>query len=429
MTGIGRQKFLLFLSTVQFVCLTFASASNTVERRDDRLCKNVLERTRQVPISNALKLLARTGNIHAWVEELERRYEGLSFRIPLGRLAAHRTLFILQERDLISDVMRKESRLPFVNRNFDASHGHFHSINSVNTTDPLWHDLHNELADIFKTHSIVEIMERHKGLLLEDPTYNLNDRLEEYFLRVWGEYCFGPVPFAQFRHMRNRLVEVLGRVFHQNPVNRLPWIGAATSRFNYWRHREELSAVDQELSAVLSLAISNQQGAFYELYKRLQPKYENAYEITRDNSFLAVLVYDFIHIVMLDAFVHIAKYPERDREAQVRQSRHDGFLYPFRFRVVAEDFDEYKKGDFVVVNLQKSQLHFSHGARRCPGAGLFSEIAKTMLAFFQDYQLALTHPEQEIERSPNRDLPFMLSRHDVQILQCPHHSSRPPGDH
>ena len=379
-------------------------------------CTSLLDRTAPVSLGTFVGTLARTRNIHALVDSLERTHAGPSFRVPLRG----RTLYVLQEKDLIQTVMRSESQLPFVNRNFDASHGHFRSINSVNTGDALWADLHHELADIFKTQSIVPLLEKHKSVLTGAKRFNLNQTLEEFYFKVWMEYCFGPLDYAASKATRDRLIAVLGRVFHQNPVNRLPVLGAATSRWNRWRHRSELRAVDAELTQILRSAIAHERGAFYELFRRLRPNYPDAFRITLDNSFLAVLVYDFIHIVMLDTLAHVAQTPDVDRKQQFLDSRHHAFLYPFRFRVMNEDHDGFRKGDFVVVNLQKSGLYFSAGARFCPGAGLFAQLSRWTLDALVGYDLRMTEPGRPVVRSPNRDLPFMLSDHEVTLTKCPY---------
>lgn len=357
------------------------------------------------------------GDIHRLVGRLEKSYGALNFRVAIPFTS--RRLFIFQEKEPIRAVMRQDARLPYVNKNFDVSHGHFSSINSVDTTDDLWRDLHGELWDIFKSNAISPLMEKYREELTREGTYNLNERLEAFFLKVWSEYCFGDVDSVQFNSMREKLVGTLGKVFHQNRFNRWPLVGRWTSQRNRRRYDAELKEVDSELGAILRGAIAQKKGAFYQLYERLRPKYENAFQITLDNSFLAVLVYDFIYIVTLDALAHIAKDPSLDRAQQFRQSRHDGFLYPFRFREVAQAFDGFRPGDFCVLNLQKSGLYFSSGPRACPGAGLFGEITRKLLEIFESSELCLVHPEQVITNTGNPDLPFMTSSHDVRVSRCP----------
>jgi hypothetical protein len=372
-----------------------------------------------------LSHLARTGNIHTLVESMEQSYGALNFRIAVP--ATNRSIYILQERDLITSLLRKQSKLPFVNRNFDLSHGHFNSINSVNTTDPLWTDLHYGLLEIVRAKKISPIMEKYKGLLTYVPAYNLNTQLEEFYLRVWSEYCLGPVDIEKYRQLRERLIAVLGHVFHKNPLNRWPWLGHVSSRWNHWRYRAELQQVDEELRELLAESIAHREGLFYELYDRLRGRYPNAFQIAVDNSFLGVLVYDFVYIIMADALAHIAQDPSLDRGEQVKQSRHDGFLYPFRFRRVDEDDDGFKVGDFAIYNLQKAGLYFSAGLRFCPGASLFQEISTKTLEILSDVKITEVQPGTPIVRSPNRDLPFMLSSHEVAV-ECPYQQSARPEE-
>jgi adenylate kinase len=358
--------------------------------------------------------IARTGNIHGSIDRLEAKYGATNFQMPIP-LSGGRRLFIFQDTDEVKRTLRASTLLPYVNRNFDLSHGHFNSINSVNTTDPLWVDLHQHLIQIFKNKKITSLMLKYRDILTARDSYNLNDALEEFFLKVWGEYCFGPTDPAEFKRIRDLLVDTLGDAFHKNPLNRLPFIGRWTSQLNFQRNKAKFAEVDAGLTKILQNAIAQKQGAFYELYERLQPTYPNAFQITLDNAFLGVLVYDFLYIVLLDAMVNIAQHPERDRESQIQTSTHQGFLYPFRFRIAAEDFGEVKRGDYIVINLQKSGLHFSYGARFCPGMNLFRESAATLLSLFKRYDIAVTDPSQAIVYNGSRDVPIMVSRHDVTV--------------
>jgi hypothetical protein len=381
-------------------------------------CQGALTRSAQVSFMRFFgEALRAKANIHNLVRNLEEKFSAKNFQVKIP--FSERRLFIFQERDLIQSVMRKDARLPFVNKNFDLSHGHFHSINSVDTTDALWHDLHFELFDIFKTHPIAPLMQKHKALLNSEGVFNLNARLEDFFLKVWGEYCFGSIDHTQFRKTRGRLIDVLTKVFHTNKLNRVPWLGNWTSRLNRRLHSRELEAVDGQLRELLAVSIAERKGAFGELYHRLAKKYPNAFEITLDNSFLAVLVYDFIHIVSLDALARLAQDPQKDPATQFKESRHAAFLYPFRFREVAEDFDDFRRGDFCILNLQKSGLYFSAGPRTCPGAGLFNDIVGELQSILSASEIAMLRPQEAITTTGNPDLPFMTSSHDVKVSRCP----------
>ncbi len=206
-------------------------------------------------------------------------------------------------------------------------------------------------------------------------------------------------------------------MFHKNPLNRLPVIGSITSKRNNKKYAAGLKEVDDGLAQILDFAIEHKQGAFYQLYEKLKPKYPDAYQIALDNSFLGILVYDFIDIILLDATAKIAKFPEMDRKKQVQRSMHDGFLYPFRFRTADEDFGDVKRGDYCVINLQKSGLYFSYGPRFCPGANLFKEIYTKFLEIYSEHDIRLVNPDEEIKTTGNEDLPFMTSSHDVKV--CP----------
>jgi hypothetical protein len=260
-------------------------------------------------------------------------------------------------------------------------------------------------------------MEKHKQILIGSENFKPDEVLEEYFLRVWSEYSFGPIDERQYAQVRKQLIENVTRNFHGNPLNRLPWVGWMTSKINFWRSRARIKKVDDGLSEFLRFAIERKQGAFYLLYERLQSKYKDAFQITLDNAFLGVLAYDFIYIVLLDFVVNHAKNLSVDPKSQLQKSIHQGFLYPFRFRTMDESFDEVNKNDFCVINLQKAGLYFSYGARFCSGANLFKEISNKLIELLSPYQLSLVHPENDVQYAPNQDIPIMISRHEIRL--CP----------
>lgn len=361
--------------------------------------------------------MSSKGDIHKLTLDLERKNEGKNFRIRLP--FSDRSIFIFQNREDIAKVLKKKSELSFVNKNFDTSHGHFNSINSVDTSDELWESLHYELLEIFKRKKISPIMDKYKDILIGRETYEITETLEDYFLKVWAEYCFGPTEVKGFAKLRLQLVDTLTKVFHANRANRVPVIGGLTSKFNRWRYASELRQVDEGLAALVQSAIDSKQGAFYELYEKLKSKYPNAFQITVDNAFLGILVYDFIHIILADATANIAKFPDVNRKGQVQRSIHDSFLYPFRFRVAGEDFGDVQTGDYCVLNLKRAGLYFSFGARVCPGANLFKEIQTKFLDIFSDYDLRMLNPDAPIETTGNEDLPFMTSKHQVTVKRCP----------
>jgi hypothetical protein len=354
-------------------------------------------------------------DIHKILAHLEKTHQTMNFKISIP--FSKRKILFFQDRAMVAKVLQKKSRLPFVNHNFNVSHGHFRSINAVNTTDSLWKDLHFELLGIFNQTKISPIMEKYKHILIGDLKYRPEEALEEYFLKVWSEYSFGPIDDREYAKVRKQLIDNVTLTFHGNPVNRLPWIGWITSKLNYLRYRTNIERVDSGLSEFLKSAIHRKQGAFYQLYEKLQPKYPDAFQIALDNAFLGVLAYDFIYIVLLDFVVNLAKSPDKDRKTQLQKSIHQGFLYPFRFRKMDESFDEVNKDDFCVINLQKAGLYFSYGPRFCSGANLFKEISNKLIELLSPYELQLVRPEDEIVYGQNQDIPTMTSRHEIRI--CP----------
>lgn len=382
-------------------------------------CAALLLGTKKISFGSLVYHLAQTRDIHKLVQSLEEAYGGSDFQIPIP--FSERNIFIFQEAAKIRSVLKHRSKLGAVNHYFNRSHGHAKSINAVDTTDELWRDLHDGLLDIFSNKKISPVMEKHKDILIGKSRYRANEALEEFFLKVWSEYSFGQVDVEEYARVRAQLLDVLKKVFHGNRLNRVPIVGDVTSRFNRWRYSKELKMVDNGLEKLLKSAIDRKEGAFYELYERLLDKYpQDAFQIALDNSFLGVLVYDFIYIVMLDATANIAKTPELDRRKAVQQGTHNAFLFPFRFRETSETYDGVNEGDFCVINLQKAGLYFSAGDRTCSGVKLFREISEKFRDILDGHELKLADPSQEIRYDGNKDFPGMITQHEILVQpRCP----------
>lgn len=381
-------------------------------------CVRFLEKAHSISKWQAFASLAATRDIHRFVDHLEATTGQQNFVMQLP--FSHSRVFFLQDPDLVRSVLKAKTSLGFVNHNFDISHRHSRTINTVNLSDDLWRDLHTELTDIFNTTPISNLMEKHKGLLIGDFQYNLNERLEEFFLRVWSEYMFGPIDVAEFQRVRLFWIATLRKVFHTNRLNRLPYIGELTSTMRARQNQESLTAIDADVSKFLRSSIENQHGTFSELYRRLLPKYGEgeSFLIARDNSLLGILVYDFVYGVVLDYILQNAKSQASNWRSQLPKSQETAFLYPWRFRVAEEPIGDARVGDYFVINLVRARLPFSCGPRVCSGARLFSEIARKITEIYSGFGVEFANPDEAIVYDQNRDIPIMTSQHEIK-LKCP----------
>lgn len=368
-------------------------------------------------------------DFHKTVEKVKEVYHAPDFfvRIPLSG----RNIYFLENEEIVKAVLKAKTSLGFVNENFNITLGHRYSVNGLNMSEPLWKELHNGLLSIFTRgkRPIEQLMENNKEILTSEPTSCVNNTLKQFFLRVWGEYCFGPdVKLEDYISLRKDLFSFVRIAFHGNTWNRMPVVGRMMSHFNHYWHGKSLASVNERLTSMVDQSIKSQKGAFYELFVMMNENHseDEAFEITRDNSFLSFLVYDFIYMISLDFMVNLAKQgspkPADDevidvnRKEVFKASIERGFLFPYRFRVANEEIGgAISPNDMCLINLKEPQLFFSYGPRHCVGQGLFDTVRRKLLEIIGPYSLEMVDKDQPIEYAPSKDVPVIKSKHVIKL--------------
>ena len=364
------------------------------------------------------------GSFHKVVKVLGNKYKTYNFKI----IFFCRTLWILQDKKNVKKVLSKGAgtQLTFANKAFFSAHGHNYGIGNMDYQDGecLWKGVHNSLLKANDTKILVEIMEKHRGILFGKYgfEYCINDVLEEYIMTVWAEYCFGSnVDFKEYFAMRDIMLDTLRKTFYSSSTNLVPYIGSLMCRLRRWWHKDKFQKVD----TVLKKFISNDEGFIYRFKQKfVMYNYEHNIvssseinKIVLDNAFLSVLVYDFVYMVLLDTLVTMAKDNINDlkeRKAINPQSLDRAFLFPFRFRYFNKGYDMFGNGDYAIINMLCTKLHFSYGPRACIGPKIFNIFYKQILEMLKDYRITCVD-NNKVSYDTDPNIPAMISKHTIRL--------------
>lgn len=338
------------------------------------------------------------------------------------------SLWIVQESNGVTQVLsgRKDAaQLTWANTNFFASHPYKWGIGNLQVGDDrhIWSAVHKSLAKSVDRDQLKKIMVKHKRILFGSYgfRYELNNVLEEYILRVWGEYCFGPhIDHNKYARLQKLVIGTLRLTFYENRSTiMIPVVGRWISKFWGWWYRNNFFEIDALLEEMLHL--EGVDGSFFGKFKEnlAEQKSQNEIDvdqIVRDNAFLSPLVFDFLYIYLMEAMVQTAKkgYNHSDRLAKKREFLDVGYLFPYRFRRLAKDVGEMTMGDFAVVNLVKANKHFSSGPRSCIGPGFVDTFYATFMEMFEPFTIVEVG-DVKITRNCDPNVPIIVSRHIVEL--------------
>ncbi len=333
-------------------------------------------------------------------------------------------LYILQDQESVKKVLSKSTcaQLTYINSVFFNSHGHKYGIGNIDYRpgENLWHGLHSCLIQAIDFKTIQSLMDKHKYILLGDHsfTYNMNTVLEKFIMTVWAQYTFGEsCSQIDYSCIRTQLLTVLKKTFYNSHLNLIPIIGPIVASMKRIWYSKDLKAVDNSLKKLLKLnsgfmfKFRTNLGEYNKQHKIFPEEQLDA--IILDNSFLSVLVFDFLYMVILEATLKIAKHQVNSpdvRLAMKQESIKNAFLFPFRFRYCPIN------GDYAILNLHSSQQYFSYGPRSCVGRGLFDTMYNKFFEIIQDFNLEFKNTNDIIQYSTaNENIPTITSQHIVKL--------------
>jgi adenine phosphoribosyltransferase len=334
-------------------------------------------------------------------------------------------IYILNSKAYIKQVLSKdaESSLTNVNKIFFSSHYHNYGVGNLEVSNDLWNIVHNELKASINLDKLVDLMEKHKGILLYENgfEYNVEEIISEYVYTIWAKYSFGDnVNIAEFKTMRNSLINVLGKTFYKNKTNEIPIIGNYICKFKRFSNKQELQQVDKMLEKLYN---ENSNGFLHKFHDNIS-KYDLSddikLKIVIDNAFLSILAYDFLLLWLMESIIKFGLNninDKKERSEQKYKFLSNAFLYPNRFRKVNKAIGQFDKGDYVIMNLVNSELFFSYGPRSCIGQGFSYKFYDKICDILDNYEIKLLdkYDGTNILYDDNINVPKIVSNHVIQL--------------
>lgn len=338
---------------------------------------------------------------------------------------------------------RANSKLAYINKVFTLSHGHLFSIGNIQSesydedkTDPsMWYKVHHGLAKAIDTNRLDEIMSKYSYILTHkyDSKYNPTEVMSEYVMNVWFEFCFGVTEnmnkdLQKYTLMRDKLIKTLKKTFYNRKTSYIPYVGEYISQIMYYLYKTQYDEIDLLLKELLNTSSDN--GFIQEFRKQLQQTtdYSKALieQIVLDNTFLSVLVYDFINILACNSIIKFSSIDQNiDRKSMKDENIGNSFLFPHRIRVIGADIDvetnsdegliSIKEGDIAIVNMLSNKFFFSYGPRSCIGTSFSTKFYNKLCEIFDQYDIIRTDANDVI-KSPNTNIPEIISAHKIELV-------------
>lgn len=381
---------------------------------------------------------------HQITKALTNRYQKKNFKINFFLW----NFWIVQEEEHVKNVLSSDgaTQMTWANASFFSSHPYTHGIGNINYKQgPCeWQAVHQSLAKSIDLVKLKKIMDKHAYILfrLFDGCDPFNDILEIYLKRIWGEYTFGShVDHHEYHKLQQLLIDTLRLTFynHQSWIM-IPIFGSLMAKLYRWWYTDKFAKIDRLLDEML--ALEGKEDSFFgkfrqnlETYQTQHPEVNlNADKLVKDNAFLSPLVFDFLYLLLMEAMIRIAK--EKIDDPQTRKDLKNeflsvGFLFPFRFRRFNQDCEDFKNGDFVIVDLVKSKLLFSSGPRGCIGPGFVGTFYTKFMETLAPFQIR-EKKEVIIVRKNDPNVPLILSEHVLELSlprdylknNMPHHKHK-----
>jgi adenine phosphoribosyltransferase len=356
------------------------------------------------------------------VSRLSTKYgvpKGSNFKVSLFTC----DLWLLQTNSSVKEVLSPsaDAKLTYISRNFIRSHGHVYGIGNLDFNCNLWHTVHSCLLKSISVKYMEGIMRDNSDILTHKYgfKYLVNDVVSEYIITIWSKFCFGEGTDARsYRRLRDKLIGTLHKTFYSRKTNYIPFLGCMLSKLYRYTYRKDFREIDDMIRELISKGSG---GFIHEFSSNISssaalPEGEIS-AIVLDNAFLSVLAYDFLYGFLLEHIIKIADcklITVDDRRAVRGTSLEQAFLFPYRMRYINGNTKHFKRGNFAIVNLIRSNLPFSYGPRSCVGAALTYKIVETLYDIIKDYEIGRLDCNP-ILRSKNKNIPLISSMHSIEL--------------
>ncbi|NBX75374.1 MAG: hypothetical protein EBQ92_02385 [Proteobacteria bacterium] len=247
--------------------------------------------------------------------------------------------------------------------------------------------------------------------------------MNKFFIRSWTEMMFGvndgTIDEAnEFEKLKDDMTILLTKNFYGSYWYRIPVIGHLLVMFKCFRNRREMQNIRDRMKNLCEKSKNRENNFSRYFFEYVKAKAEEhglgniAEEIYLDNMVMSLLIYDYIFNFVLQCTMSWIHSKDKTLESfdNIRKTVIDKcLLFPFRMR---QD-----RRNIYLVNLSSSGEFFSTGLRRCAAYSFVPEILKAVHGCISECNIevcSITDNEETIVRSPNLDVPYILSNWEVK---------------
>lgn len=286
-------------------------------------------------------------------------------------------IWFLRTKDMIKKGLSKDSNVKLTHiiprhHSFEYATYSIQNLNSDKyNRDNLWRAIHNCLYDSININTMTDLMREHSYIITYKYNfeYNIPSVISEYTITIWSKFCFGD-------KVDINLCKNLIKCKNQNDIN---------------------FTMQQLISNIGNGRTDNGRICFAQQFRDKMMKYcrnpllKNKLDtIILDNIYMIVSIYNYINRYLQYYMIyistnHIQNHLERKNVINkcIEQCIDIGRIV----RYIGNDNGDFKKGDYIVVDLIGSKQYFSRGPRTCIGNCLVQKIANEFCESIQTYDI------------------------------------------
>ena len=364
-----------------------------------------------VPLWTFIKLIITCFSIHKLLKKLNILYNN-DDKDPNDYVINYwfGKIHIEQSMKNVKSILNNNYHMGYFNNVFNQAHGLKHTINNYNSDTEMWKHIHfgikHSLNAFFENNLFNDLMVKQFPKI--NGEVKLKTVLNSYMLNVWSTFTFGKN--NKYEILKDRTMHVLNKTFYSNSLCRIPIVGYYYCKYKRFMYRKEINSIIEEIKTLIKMSAGQNCLAnnFYEyIFDKLHDK-ELSIEVTTDNIFMSMLVYDFLFNYLLNITMHLIKSNKKQITKQfLNDMLEKSLLFPIRIRQNGTNIH--------LLNLISSNQYFSWGPRMCVGYAFVEQITNIYIDLLSN--CIISTAETEIIKSKNEDLPFISSDWNVMWYQ------------
>ncbi len=332
--------------------------------------------------------------------------------------------YIIRSKKYAQMVLSKKlnSQISYLNNVFFDANGHKYGIGNldyVNDHDQ-WNFIHNCLVKSICLEQFNNILNKYKYILTSKYNfqYDIVKASEDFVYHVWCDFCFdkNDITFLNdYIDIKDRISKFLYNTFHHNKMYMIPFIGSIYCKIKFWVYKNDYTCIDQRIRCLIN---NSNNGFIHKFKNNIENSRDNVgpnCDILIDNTFLSFLVYDFINIYVQHFLAEKSVNDNNDFDNTHLQNNvlSKSFLFPYRLRKISNNYDIFKKGDYVLIDMVKSENLFSYGPRVCVGIGLVNKLTTFLHNLCNEYNI--TPISTKLIKNNNKDVPTIIQPYIIKL--------------